>query len=60
MTLIIQIAQANTKMLEVEASSYQRIRFWQDFDSAWRAFWRVICHWRHIDAYIVLSQREKT
>ena len=31
-----------------------------DFDSAWRAFWRVICHWRHIDAYIVLSQRKKT
>ena len=47
-------------MLEVEASSYQRIRFWQDFDSAWRAFWRVICHWRHIDTYIVLSHRKKT
>ena len=23
------------------------------------AFWRVICHWRHIDTYIVLSQRKR-
>ena len=24
------------------------------------AFWRVICYWRHIDTYIVSSQRKKT
>ena len=22
-------------------------------------FWRVVCHWRQIDTYIVLSQRKK-
>ena len=23
------------------------------------AFWRGICHWRHIDTYIVLSQKKR-
>ena len=44
----------------------QKIPLTAKLDSAyglvqsWRSFWRVICHWRHIDTYIVLSQRKKT